>query len=124
MQTPEFDYASVATCTVDKAIRVFDFSPYSNEELMGYINTSQMAEEDEVFSKGMLFIEMQRILTLKEYSDYEYVVSRNLVKVIKDNYLDVSGIKYVSHYTGKCNYALWDDNKFIRFSPGTIMLND
>ena len=67
-----------------------------------------------------MYMEMQRILTLPEYSENDYIVSRELIKVIKEKYPDISGIMYASHYTGKKNVAIWDNNKFVIFSDGEV----
>ena len=122
VRTPKFDFASVASCLVDKEIRVFDFSPFTEKELETYVSTSKLGDREEIISKTLLFIKMQRILTLEEYAENNYIISRELVKIIKQGFPDVSGIKYISHFTGKNNYALWDDNKYLEFSDGVAVM--
>ena len=124
VRTPKYDYASVASCLVENDIRVFDFSPYTECELESYVASSTFCDEDEIVSKAMFFIKIQRILTLEEYSDCNYKISRDFVKILKEKFPSVSGIKYISHFTGKINYALWDENKFLVFSNGTIMVSN
>ena len=122
VRTPKFAYASVASCLVDKEIKVFNFSPYTEKELETYVSSSQLCDEDGIISKVMLFVKIQQILTLEEYAQKDYQISRDLVKIIKQKFPDVSGIKYISHFTGKSNYALWDDNKYLEFSSGKVMV--
>ena len=95
---------------------IFNFSPYTEKELETYVSSSQLCDEDGIISKVMLFVKIQQILTLEEYAQKDYQISRDLVKIIKQKFPDVSGIKYISHFTGKSNYALWDDNKYLEFS--------
>lgn len=124
VRTPLYEYASVASCMVENDICVFDFSPYTEEELEKYALTSEIGKDDELISKVMLFIKIQRILTLEEYSEYDYKISRDLVQVIKKGFPEISGIKYISHFTGNVNYALWDENKFLIFSEGNVVVNN
>lgn len=124
VRTPNSDYASVATCLVEKDIKVFDFSPYTEQELERYVATSGLGKEDTIESRVMLFILLQRILTLQEYSEYDYLISRHFNSIIKEHFPHVSGIKYVSQFTGKINYALWDENKYLMFTNGHITVNN
>ena len=39
---------------------------------------------------------------------------------VKEN-IKVSGMLYISHYTGKKNIAIWDEHKFITFSEGKVV---
>lgn len=115
IKTVKDSYVSLSYCILNKDISLLDFSPYSNNELEGYANNQ--------FNDGvdkMIFVEMQRILTLSEYSENEYVISRELVRLIKEN-IKVSGMLYISHYTGKKNIAIWDEHKFITFSEGKVV---
>ncbi len=108
-------YVSLSHCILNKNIRLLDFSPYSNNELEKYANNQ--------FNDGidkMIFVEIQRILTLQEYSENEYIISRKLVRLIKEN-IEVSGMLYISHYTGKKNIAIWDEHKFTTFSEGKVV---
>jgi hypothetical protein len=115
IKTVKDSYISLSYCVLNKNIRLLDFSPYSNNELEGYANNQFNAGTDK-----MIFVEMQRILTLPEYSENEYVISRKLVRLIKEN-IKASGMLYISHYTGKKNIAIWDNNKFITFSEGKVV---
>lgn len=108
-------YVSLSHCILNKNIRLLDFSPYSNNELVKYA--------DNQFNDGidkMIFVKLQRILTLQEYSENEYIISRKLVRLIKEN-IEVSGMLYISHYTGRKNIAIWDEHKFTTFSEGKVV---
>ena len=108
-------YVSLSHCILNENIRLLDFSPYSNNELEKYANNQ--------FNDGidkMIFVEIQRILTLQEYSKNEYIISRKLVRLIKEN-IELSGMLYISHYTGKKNIAIWDEHKFTTFSEGKVV---
>ena len=109
------DYASMAYCMLDENIKMLDFTPYSNIQLEEYTSDQFHADKD----KGS-FIRIQRILTLPEYAEDEYVISRKLVSLIKEN-IKVSGMLYISHYTGKKNIAIWDEHKFTTFSEGEVV---
>ena len=111
------EYASVASCNFNDNVTVFDFSPYSNDELEKYVK--EQFSDAEIISPAYMFIELQRILTLPEYNENEYKISRYLVKVTKEKY-DVSGIMYISSFTGKKNLAIWDENKDVVFSKGVV----
>ena len=124
VNTPVGMYASVATCRFDRGIKVFDFSPYSEKQLQEYIENSALSKSDAGRSQCWMFMEMQRIMTLPEYSESEYIISRELVRIIKEQYPKVSGIKYISHFTGGTNVAIWDDNKFVPFTEGTIVMGE
>lgn len=110
-------YISVASCNFQNDVTLMDFSPYTEQQLSDYadinFNDSQM--------NAYMFIQIQKILTMPEYSENEYIISRKLVKCIKEN-VDVSGILYISHFTGKKNIAIWDDNKFTEFTDGSLKL--
>lgn len=115
IHTSQNGYASLAYCNLNRNIKLLDFSPYSNNDLAEY--TKKQFKND--IDTGV-FIEMQRILTLAEYSEDQYVISRKLVRLIKEN-IDVAGMLYISHYTGKRNVAIWDDNKYTIFSEGKVV---
>ena len=123
VRTPIKDYVSVASSFVQNNIEVFDFSPYTETDLTQYVRTSGLGDDNEVVSNAMLFIKLQRMLTMESYDECEYIISRDLVRIIKEKFPNVSGIKYVSHFTGKNNYALWDENKFMLFSDGIVVHN-
>ena len=108
-------YVSLAYCIFNKDIRLLDFSPYSNNELEEYTKNQFNEDKDK-----WIFVEIQRILTLPEYSENQYIISRELVRLIKDK-INVSGMLYISHYTGKKNVAIWDDNKYEDFSVGEVV---
>ena len=115
-------YVSVATCKFEGLIKVFDFSPYSEKQLSDYIISSELSKKQGGKSLIYMYMEIQRILTLPEYSENEYVVSRDLVRIIKEQYPDISGIIYSSQFTGKKNIAVWDENKFVSFTEGKVIL--
>lgn len=123
VRPPKDSYVSVAYCDICNSIDVFDFSPYSEIELENYFKEYKDEMEDDCVSRIMMYIRIQRILTLPEYSENEYIISRDLVRLIKMSYPRVSGMVYISHFTGKKNVALWDDNKYIKFSDGELTLN-
>ncbi len=120
VQTPIGGYASVATCRFVGSPKVFDFSPYTEEQLQVYVKDSNLPDASDGISQIWMYMEMQRILTLPEYSEDNYIVSRELIKIMKEKYPDVSGIMYASHYTGKKNVSIWDNNKFVTFSDGEV----
>lgn len=110
-------YVSVASCNFQNDMVLMDFSPYTEEQLSDYANTNFSDSQLNTY----MFTQIQKILTMPEYSEKEYIISRTLVKCIKEN-MDVSGILYISHFTGKKNMAIWDDNKFIKFTDGCLKL--
>lgn len=58
---------------------------------------------------------------MPEYSQDDYIISRNLVKLIKEK-IAVSGMIYISRFTGKRNIAIWDDYKYTKFTDGYLRL--
>ena len=51
-------------------------------------------------------------LTAPDYKKTEYIIPLAFLDKLKKR-KDISGIKYSSSYTDKCNIALWDENKHL-----------
>lgn len=115
------EYASVASCEFVAGVKLFDFTPYTKTELEKYVQgNGRLSEKDEDDISYMeLFVRIQLLLTSKEYSEENYKITRDFSKILKE-FKDISGIKYKSSFTDGHNIAIWDNNKFVRFSNGWI----
>lgn len=110
-------YVSIASCKFTNNVTLIDFSPYTESQLSDYPNANFADSQ----ANAYIFIQLQRILTMPEYSQDDYIISRNLVKLIKEN-IAVSGMIYISRFTGKRNIAIWDEHKYAKFTDGYLRL--
>lgn len=72
-------YVSIASCNFVNNITLMDFSPYIESQLSNYANENFVDSQTNAY----IFIQIQRILTMPEYSKDDYIISRNLVKITK-----------------------------------------
>ncbi len=57
----------------------------------------------------VLYMELRAYLSAPNYKETEYIIHLAFLDKLK-KYKDISGIKYSSSYTDKCNIAIWDEN--------------
>ncbi len=107
-------YLSVAECPIDRPIRIVDFT-YSvacglekmfDEKIIKKFRTSYKIDI------RMLYMGLREYLTAPNYKKTEYIIPLTFLDKLKKQ-KDISGIKYSSSYTDKCNIALWDENKYL-----------
>ena len=60
----------------------------------------------------VLYMGLRGYLTASDYKKTKYIIPLAFLDKLKAR-KDISGIKYSSSYTDKCNIALWDENKYL-----------
>ena len=107
-------YLSVAECPINQPIEIVDFT-YSvacglerifDEKILKIFETSYNIDI------RALYMGLRGYLTEPDYKETEYIIPLAFLDKLKRR-KDISGIKYSSYYTDKCNIALWDENKYL-----------
>ena len=107
-------YLSVAECLIDRPIKIVDFT-YSvayglerifDEKVLKIFQTSYKID------MRVLYMGLRGYLTAPDYKKTEYIIPLVFLDKLKVR-KDISGIKYSSFYTDKCNIALWGENKYL-----------
>lgn len=108
----ENEYISVAECTLDKNIKLMDFTVTVVNGLDSIFlkDTIQFFKKQYAVDIQAFYIFLQDYLTSPEYKNLDYIVPLNFLDIVKQRN-DISGIKYNSYYTKNYNIALWDKNK-------------
>lgn len=108
----ENDYVSVAECTINSKIKVIDFTVTVSDGLVNLFLDETVQHFSSNYSVDIraFYIYIKEYLTSPDYKNQNYVVPLDFLDFIKKR-SDISGIKYNSFYTDKCNIALWDENK-------------
>lgn len=113
LKVDEKDYVSVAECTISNKIKVVDFTLTVSNGLVSFFSNEIVQFFSSNYSSGDIrafYIGIVQYLTSPTYKEYDYVVPLDFLDFVKKRN-DISGIKYNSFYTDKCNIALWDENK-------------
>ena len=108
----ENDYISVAECTINNEIKVMDFTITISDGLVNLFSdeTIQFFRNNYSVDIRAFYIFIKEYLTSPHYKKQDYIVPLDFLDIVK-NRSRISGIKYNSFYTDKCNIALWDENK-------------
>lgn len=104
------EYISLAEFKIKKEFSILDFSANTKEDMDNIFSQSTISEFS---NKGMsiraLFIELQKYLTMPNFSEYGYCVSNVIGDILKE--MSIDGIKYKSFYSSGNNFALWKFSK-------------
>lgn len=113
MKAKETEYLSVAECSINNDIRVMDFSITTSSGLDVIFTEDIVCLFREKYDVNiyMLYIDIRNYFTSPNFKELEYAVTLDFLDMVKQR-KDISGVKYNSFYTQKCNIALWDDNKY------------
>lgn len=108
----EKDYISVAECIINNKIKVMDFTVTVSDGLVNLFSheTVQFFRNNYSIDIRAFYIFIKEYLTSPDCKVQDYVVPLDFLDIVKKR-SDISGIKYNSFYTDKCNIALWDENK-------------
>lgn len=105
-------YISVAECSIKNEISLVDFTITASiglnnafsDEIRQYFNSKYSCDV------RALYICLRAYFENPKYNRNGYIVPLDFLDFVKRR-SDISGIKYFSSYTGKCNIALWDENR-------------
>lgn len=114
-------YLSVAECPIDQPIRIVDFTysvAYGLEEIFDE-KVLKIFETSYNIDIRVLYMGLRGYLTAPDYKETEYIIPLAFLDKLKKR-KDISGIKYSSSYTDKCNIALWDENKYLDCINGKV----
>ena len=106
------DYISVSECAISNKIKVMDFTIMVSYGLVNWFSdeTVQFFRNNYSIDIRAFYIFIKKYLTSPDFKEQDYVVPLDFLDIVKKRN-DISGIKYNSFYTDKCNIALWDKNK-------------
>lgn len=118
----EKDYISVAECIINNKIKVMDFTVTVSDGLVNLFSdeTVRFFRNDYLIDIRAFYIFIKEYLTSPDYKVQDYVVPLDFLDIVK-KISDISGIKYNSFYTDKCNIALWDENKNNKCTNGKVV---
>lgn len=118
----EKDYISVAECIINNKIKVMDFTVTVSDGLVNLFSdeTVRFFRNDYSIDIRAFYIFIKEYLTSPDYKVQDYVVPLDFLDIVK-KISDISGIKYNSFYTDKCNIALWDENKNNKCTNGKVV---
>ena len=108
----ENDYISVAECTINNNIKVMDFAITVSDGLFKLFSDEKVHFFKSNYSVDIrvFYIFIKEYLISPYYREQDYIIPLEFLDIVKRK-SDISGIKYNSFYTDKCNIALWDENK-------------
>lgn len=108
----ENDYISVAECTINNKIKVMDFAITVSGGLFKLFSDEKVHFLKSNYSVDVraFYIFIKEYLTSPYYREQDYIIPLEFLDIVKRK-SDISGIKYNSFYTDKCNIALWDENR-------------
>lgn len=120
----ESDYLSVAECVIDCDIEVLDFTVDTSKNLNTIFAEDVVSLFKDKYAIGIdsLYLFISNYFTSPNFKDMNYDTTLNFLDIVKQRG-DISGIKYKSFYTKKCNIALWDDNKYRKCTDGKVKLS-
>lgn len=107
-------YLSVAECPISQSIKIVDFTYSVACGLERIFDEKVLKTFQRSYNIDMrvLYMGLRDYLTAPDYMKTEYIIPLAFLDKLKVR-KDISGIKYSSSYTDKCNIALWDENKYL-----------
>lgn len=116
------EYISVSECVINNEIKVMDFTVGVSDELVKLFPNEIVQFFSSNYSVDIraFYICIKNYLTSPDYQKQDYIVPLEFLDIVK-KISDISGIKYNSFYTDKCNIALWDKNKNSKCTNGKVV---
>ena len=124
LKASEDAYISVAECLINNTIKVMDFTATVSGELEGLFSDAavHLFGDKQLGDIRAFYMNFKKYLTAPDYKSQDYVIPLNFLDIVKER-TDISGIKYSSFYTEKCNIALWDENRNKKCTNSRVVKN-
>lgn len=106
------DYLSVSECIISSDINVMDLTITVSKGLDNIFTEDvvQLFHDKYAADIRVFYMNIRNYFTSPNFKDLDYTVTLDFLDRVKQR-KDISGIKYNSYFTQKCNIALWDDYK-------------
>lgn len=116
------EYISVSECAINNQVKVMDFTVRALDGLTELFPDEivQLFRSSYSVDIRAFYICIKKYLTSPDYQKRDYIVPLDFLDIVKKR-SDISGIRYNSFYTDKCNIALWDKNRNSKCSNGKVV---